>query len=166
MSEKHFSEFGSVILCALGLAWDNKTFKKAFISPDDATEYPPIDQSVSLLKEWLNYDYPWDVDLVIKEDPLATFVFIEKYENNSGEEFTLVLDEENGNRLASEGEKVSDMNLITSSWDWAWIKDGQLFQSTPLGLVLSLPEKPEHVTNNVVALGRYNTDGAGFPFTC
>lgn len=165
-SEKDFTDFGGAIFAALALIWENKKFKELFVSDADAEEYPPFQQSVTLLKDWLGYDYPWDVDLVVREDPLAEFVYWETYKNNKGQVYIVALDGENGNELASDGEKTSAMELIASEWNWAWIKDGELYDSTPLGLVLSLPAKPDDAANNVLALTRYNTDGPGFPFTC
>ena len=165
-SEKDFTDFGGAIFAALGLIWDNKKFKELFVSDSDATVYPPIEQSVTLLKDWLGYEYPWDVDLVVREDPLADFVFLETYKNSNGQVYIAALDGENGNLLASDGDKISDMELTSSEWQWAWIKEGELFNSTPLGLVLSLPVKPDDGENCVLALTRYNTDGPGFPFTC
>jgi ribosomally synthesized peptide (two-chain TOMM family) len=164
-SEKDFTDFGGAIFAALALIWDNKKFKELFISDSNATEYPPIQQSVSLLKDWLNYDYPWDVDLVVREDPLADFVFIEKYKNDN-ETFTVAKDEENGKLIASNGVQEENMELVSASWEWAWIKDGKMFDATPLGLVLSLPERPDDAASDILALTRYNTDGPGFPFTC
>jgi len=165
-SEKDFTDFGGAIFSALALIWENDKFRDLFVTDSDAAEYPPVQQSVSLLKDWLGYDYPWDVDLVVREDPLAEFVFLERYKNENGSIYTVARDGENGSIIASNGTKGDDIKTISASWDWAWIKDGEMFDSTPLGLVLSLPVRPDDAASDILALTRYNTDGPGFPFTC
>lgn len=162
-SNTEFTSFGGVMLSALTLMWSNQVFRSQFINSDDRQR--EIGQTAALLKEWLDYDYPWDVDLVIKEDPDAQFLRVNSFKNIDGSSYQEALDQDSS-VMARSGEKQPGAELVEDQLRWVWIRNGQLYNQPSLGLVLSFPEAPDDIANQPVALSRYNTDGPGFPFTC
>ncbi|MEC4090822.1 BMA_0021/BMA_0022 family TOMM bacteriocin [Pseudoalteromonas rubra] len=196
-SNTHFVEFGGVMAAAVALAWSNSKFSKLFI--DESISHRStntIGHTTKLLKEWLDYDYPWDVDLIVKNDELAKYVrtFDANITLRSGEQVystvAYLLDESNYKQMAKELTKshekllfafnehistkdiesisVSDSTIAIDKWVWCVERDGsyQQVQKTPLGIILSFPEAPDDKISQPIALTRYNNDGPGFPFTC
>ncbi|TMO60462.1 hypothetical protein CWC18_13700 [Pseudoalteromonas aurantia] len=194
-SDVDFTNFGGVMLSALSLAWSNKVFKEKFIT-SELTEEQPIGTAAVLLKEWLNYDYPWDVDLVVKEDDNAHYArtFSATVTLKGGTQHhckvAFKLNNENYNLqlnelvtsfddyLFSESHSISKDEIESISIEsntipldqWVWCQEiagnYSQIQKTSLGIVLSLPEAPDSKDAQPVALTRYNNDGSGFPFTC
>ncbi|WP_194867051.1 BMA_0021/BMA_0022 family TOMM bacteriocin [Pseudoalteromonas sp. PPB1] len=194
-SNTDFTNFGGVMFSALALSWSNKVFRNSFINTNQS-ETREIGASAVLLKEWLDYDYPWDVDLVVREDENAKYArtFPATVKLTSGESiecnvaFALNTEnyEEKLNNLTSnlsdflfanessiekaniESISVSESTIAIDKWVWCVESEGnyQQVQKTPLGIILSFPEAPDDKASQPVALTRYNNDGPGFPFTC
>ncbi|AZZ96514.1 BMA_0021/BMA_0022 family TOMM bacteriocin [Pseudoalteromonas sp. R3] len=196
-SNTHFVEFGGVMAAAVALAWSNTKFSNSLIEETIShSSTNTIGHATKLLKDWLDYDYPWDVDLIVKKDKLAKYArtFDAALTLRSGEQLrgtvAYLLDEStfklSARALSASRDKllfvldkqispkdiesisVSESTIAIDKWVWCVESEGnyQQVQKTPLGIILSFPEAPDDKASQPVALTRYNNDGPGFPFTC
>lgn len=121
-----FTSFVAALFNAVALGWTNEKFMQLLTRPMEAQ----AGHTIALLKHWLGYSYPWDLDLKVQIDPKASFK------------------------------------------DDRWqIKQPMLSLNLPW-MTGALTGKHEIEANRqnpgvaMMGLALYNTDGAGYPFTC
>lgn len=140
-----FTSFVAALFNAVALAWTNARFMQLLTNPDPSPREAQPGATVALLRDWLGYSYPWDLDLHVRTAPYAEYF-----------------------EAPPPGSKDKPANKKYPRWE-----------ITPPTLSLTLPwmtgaldakdEVKANLQNPGVAmmgLALYNTDGAGYPFTC
>lgn len=139
-----FISFAAAMFNALALAWDNE------LMWNDLTGYnggpdQPRKRTITLLNEWLGYNYPWDLDLFIQEDKKA------RYD-------------------ASKGKWVDTTPpVLMLTIPWMTGADAQVGDDKEKLAKDRLQEVERNKANPGVAImgvALYNSDGPGYPFTC
>ncbi|WP_394828040.1 BMA_0021/BMA_0022 family TOMM bacteriocin [Pendulispora albinea] len=151
-STDDFISFAAVVLNALALAWNDQAMWQELtreqppprqdLNPD---VFAPLQTAPQILKQWFDYDYPWDIQLVFKPDPRAKYVKNKddgkyKWRDLSWPELMLVL---------------------------PWMSGA--FVEPPSTAANQAEEVRLNVANiapAIMGLALYNTDGPGYPFTC
>ena len=134
---RDFLEFGGVLLRAIALVWGNSVGEEFVAKLQDRTSCLPA------LAGWLGYTSPWNMNIVIENDPNAAW---------------------NGLLTDETPEAIDDNKHI---WRNGWLdrKTGaETIQHNQM--ILYLPRCPKDPQVLPVALASYNQTGPAYPFTC
>ena len=141
-----YISFGAVMANLVSLLWTNEDMQKLFITKDLDSHKPG--QTIKLLKDILEYDYPFHLDLLLFEDEDAIYSEDESGRGNWSWQY----DEQTCNAF-EEGLLNPDTRY-----------DNPQLPLQGMELVVPVPPKVEAM--EPVALNRYNIDDSAFPFTC
>jgi hypothetical protein len=130
-----FLSFVAALFNTVALTWTNEKFKEIL-----TREKAPAGHTIAVLREWLGFEYLWDLDLRIAIDKHAKYV----------------------------EHPLSVTNERYPRWE---IRRPELRLTLPW-MTGALDAKHEVEANHhnpgvaMMGLALYNTDGAGYPFTC
>lgn len=156
-----FISLAAAIFNAVALAWENEMLW------NELTTYRGENsemrgRTIAILKEWLGYSYPWDIDLIIQPDNKAKYVpYTEgkkgKWTDTTPPKLMLTLPWMSGvdATLPSDfGKKDEEEQKIILAKKAAEAAEKEVEQNNKTPGVA------------IMGLALYNTDGAGYPFTC
>jgi ribosomally synthesized peptide (two-chain TOMM family) len=145
-----FISFAAAIFNAVALAWGTEAMWNELISYSE-DKGQPRGKTIAILNEWLDYNYPWELDLIIQPDPNA------QYQPNNDEP-----------QKAGYWESLTAPVLaLTLPW-----MSGVQSKNTDENLAAKndpqyeVKQNQEHLGMTIMGLALYNTNGPGYPFTC
>jgi hypothetical protein len=167
-----YHSFGAAMQNLLALMWSNDSVRKSVITNPENMDKDGgyvAGGTIQLLKELVNYDYPFLMDLVIVEDTEVEF-HKEVWESKS-----------NMGEVKLTNPHSDNYKKMLNRWVWTYkqeridtvmnsgIEVGKYYlrPKFPLQtLELMVPMQPDMKENSAVALTRYNVDSSGYPFSC
>jgi len=159
-----FISFAAAIFNAVALAWQDQLMWNE-LTAYKGEETQTRARTITILKEWLGYNYPWELDLVIKEDTSAKYI-----------PYT----ESDGGKNAGQWIHTTPPELmLTLPWMSGVdinpdIQPGDSDEEKASKIKAAMMEASEtEVAVNqknpglaIMGLALYNTNGPGYPFTC
>ena len=158
-----FISLAAAIFNAVALAWTNETlWTELTVYTGDAKEESRA-RTIGILNEWLGYNYPWQLDLIIQEDKTAKYVpYTQSQDVNRGKwinttppKLMLTIPWMSGaesKAVIKEDPSEADRIAVAKADEEAAREEVKLNQNNP--------------SVAIMGLALYNTDGAGYPFTC
>lgn len=141
-----YISFGAVMANLISLLWTNDDLRKMFITSDINSHKPG--QTIKLLKDLMEYDYPFHLDLILLEDDHAIYT----EEVNGKGNWHWQYDQTTCDAFV--GDTLRPDTIYN-------------YPQLPLqGMDLVVPVPPTIEAIAPVALNRYNVDDSAFPFTC
>lgn len=115
-----FISFSAAMFNALALAWEDAAFASLLVKEPHQSK-----QTVEILSQWLEYDYPWELDLIVQKDRTAKYNAKERrWENSTPPRLMLTIPWMSGARDAAEevrankaNPKVAVMGLVLYNTD-------------------------------------------------
>ena len=158
-----FISFAAAIFNAVALAWQDQLMWNELTAYKGGLETESRARTISILNEWLGYNYPWELDLVIKADDTATYVPYKPDDENAGKwikttppELMLTLPWMSGVDIDPKIKSEDPLEVRASKFTAATEKAAK----TEVDVNLKNPGLA------IMGLALYNTNGPGYPFTC
>lgn len=115
-----FISFSAAMFNALALSWEDAEFASLLLKEPHQSK-----QTVMLLSQWLEYDYPWELDLIVEKDRTARYNARERrWESTTPPRLMLTIPWMSGARDADEevhanqaNPKVAVMGLVLYNTD-------------------------------------------------
>lgn len=134
-----FISFGAAMFNLVALAWNNDAFFEQITEYTGQSSAQP-GKAIRLLADWLGYKYPWQLDLVVQVDEHARYdAALGQWVDTTPPELTMTL---------------------------PWMSEVGMHTTPAAAAEYEVAANRKNPGVAVMGVALYNTDGAGYPFTC